>query len=162
MSERYAANIVIGGNLPRNQLPELLKAVREAAVSIEWSEPPLDPQSEQDLLSAIEEGQLWLCDDQTRYGEFPELETTCRKLRLSYTLWSEGYCGHDASVVEWRPGMRKALVRIGSNSNNATFVPTEEVCKALRQLESNHIGRARKILRALCPNIPKLPPFKIV
>ena len=57
MSERYAANIVIGGSLPKIRLPELLEVVQETDVSIEWGDAPLNPQSEQDLLSAIDEGQ---------------------------------------------------------------------------------------------------------
>ena len=162
MSERYAANIVIGGSLPKIRLPELLRAVQEAAVSIEWGDAPLNPQSEQDLLSAIDEGQLWLCDDQTRNGDFPELETACRELGLSYTRQSEGYCGYDAEVADWRFGMTEPLVRTGSNAGQQTYVPEEEVRKALKHLESNHIGRARKLLRKLCPDIPDLPPFQII
>ena len=162
MSERYAASIKIGGEIRRSRLPELLEAIRAASVSHEWGEPPFDPKSAEDLITAVRDGHLFLCDDQTRYGEFPELEATCRKLRLPYTRWSEGYCAYDAEVVEWLPGLKRPLARTGSNSNNATFVPTKEVCKALKQLESNHTGRAREILRTLCPDIPQLPRFKIV
>ena len=161
MSERYAANIVIGGSLPKIRLPELLEVVQETDVSIEWGDAPLNPQSEQELLTALDEGQLWFCDDQALNGEFPELETACRELGLSYTRQSEGHC-QDAEVVDWRPDMEEPLVRVGSNAGDATFVPTEEVRKALTHLESNHIGRARELLRKLCPDIPELPPFKIV
>lgn len=162
MSERYVARIQIGGEIRRSRLPDLLEAIRTAPVSHEWGDACFEPKSAEDLVNAIRDSHLFLCDDQTRYGEFPELEAACRKLRLSYARWSEGYCAYDAEVVEWRPGMKKPLVRVGSNSNNATFVPTDEVRRALRQLESNHIGRAREILRTLCPDIPPLPSFKIV
>jgi hypothetical protein len=162
MSERYAASIKIGGEIRRSRLPELLEAIRTASVSHEWGDACFEPTSTEDLVKAIRDGHLFLCDDETLYGEFPELEAACRKLRLPYTRWSEGYCEYDAEIVEWRRGMKKPLIRVGSNSNNATFVSTEEVRKALQQLESNHIGRARRTLRALCPDIPKLPPFKIV
>lgn len=63
MSERYSATIIIGGSLSKKRLPKLLKAVQIATVSPEWGEPPLNPQSEQELLSALDEGQLWFCDD---------------------------------------------------------------------------------------------------
>ena len=116
---------------------------------------------EQELLTALDEGQLWFCDDQALNGEFPELETACRELGLSYTRQSEGHC-QDAEVVDWRPDMEEPLVRTGSNAGDGTFVLTEEVRKALTHLESNHIGRARELLRTLCPDIPELPPFKIV
>ena len=161
MSDRFAVSFTIGGRLKRSLLPELLEVVQETAVSIEWGDAPLNPQSEQELLTALDEGQLWFCDDQALNGEFPELETACRELGLSYTRQSEGHC-QDAEVVDWRPDMEEPLVRVGSNAGDATFVPTEEVRKALTHLESNHIGRARELLRKLCPDIDDLPPFKIV
>jgi hypothetical protein len=162
MSERYAASIKIGGEIRRSRLPVLLEAIRTASVSHEWGDACFEPTSAEDLVSAIRDGHLFLCDDQTRYGEFPELEAACRKLRLPYTRWSEGYCECNAEIVDWRRGMKKPLILTGSNSGDATFVPTDEVRKALRQLESNHIGRARELLRRLCADVPVPPAFKIV
>lgn len=161
MSDRYPANIIIGGSLPRSRLPELLKAVQKSTVSITWGDPPLNPKTSQHLLSAMDDGRLWLCDDERRNGEFPELEKACRKLSLSYTRQSEGCCGHDAETVDWRPGMVEPAVRVGSNSGDNLCVPEEEVRKALTHLEAGHIGRARELLRTLCPDIPELPPFTI-
>lgn len=162
MSERYAANIKIGGQISKRRVPRLLKTICAASISHDWGEPPFEPQSAEELSTAIRDGHLFLCDDQTRYGEFPELEAACRKLSLSYTRWCEGYCEYDAELVDWRPGMPEPLCRIGSNSSNAIFIPADEVRKALKHLESNHIGRARELLRKLCPDIPDLPPFTVV
>ncbi len=162
MSERYAASIKIGGPVAGHDLAVLMKAITQASVCHSWGEPPFEPKSAEEVVSAIRDGHLFLCDDQSRYGEFPELETTCRELGLSYTRWCEGYCEYDAEVVDWRPGMNEPACRTGSNSGDATFVPADEVRKALKHLESNHIGRARELLRKLCPDIPDLPPFRIV
>ena len=162
MSERYAASIKSGGEIAHNNLATLLDAITKASICHEWGEPPFEPKSAQDLAAAIRDGHLFLCDDQTRYGEFPELETACRELDLSYTRWCEGYCEYDAEVVDWRPGMNEPACRTGSNSGDATFAPADEVRKALKHLESNHIRRARELLRKLCPDIPTLPPFTIV
>ncbi len=162
MSERYAANITIGGQIKRSDLAVLLEAISKASVCHEWGDPPFEPKSAEELAAAVREDHLFLCDDQTHYGEFPELETTCRELGLSFTRWCEGYCEYDAEVVDWRPGMTEPLCRTGSNSGDATFVPADEVRKALKHLESNHIGRARELLRKLCPDIPDLPPLTIV
>jgi hypothetical protein len=127
MSERYAAYISIGGQVEQSRLPKLLEAISKASVSLDWSERQFEPQSVEDLLTAVRDGSLWLCDDQSRYGTFPELEATCRKLGLSYSRWCEGYCQYDAEVVDWEPGMRKPLVRVGSNAGDETYVPTESV-----------------------------------
>lgn len=162
MSERYAASIRIGGEIKNTDLPALLDAITKACVCHSWGETPFEPKSGEDLMAVVRDGHLFLCDDQTRYGEFPELETACRELGLSYSRWCEGYCEYDAEVVDWRPGMSEPLCRNGSNSGDTTFVPADEVRKALAHLQSNHIGRARELLRKLCPDIPELPPFMIV
>lgn len=162
MSERYAANIKIGGKIMRKNLAPLLDAITKTCASNEWGEPPFAPKSAKDLRDAIRDGHLFLCDDQTRAGEFPELETACRELGLSFNRWSEGYCECDSEVVDWRPGMTEPLVRTGSNAGHDTYVPEDEVRKALKHLESSHIGRARELLRKLCPDIDELPPFKII
>jgi hypothetical protein len=162
MSERYAAYISIGGDLPQSRVSELLEAIRNASISHEWGDTPFAPQSAGDLSKAVHKGRLWLCDDQSRYGTFPELEAACRKLGLSYTRWAEGYCQYDAELVDWRPGMRKPLVRVSSNASEATYVPTKSVMKALRHLEAGRVGKAKALLRRLCPTVPKLPPLMIV
>ena len=162
MSERYAASIRIGGEIKQPDLARLLDAITKASVFCHWGEPPFEPKSAEELAVAVRDGHLFLCDEQTRDGEFPELETACRELGLSYTRWSEGFCSYDAEVVEWRPCMNEPAAFVGSNAGDATFVPADEVRKALKHLESNHIGRARELLRKLCPDIPKLPPFTIV
>ena len=85
MSERYAASIKIGGEIRHSRLGKLLAAIRAASISQQWGEPPFEPKSAEDLATAVRDGHLFLCDDQTRYGEFPELETACRELGLPYT-----------------------------------------------------------------------------
>jgi hypothetical protein len=116
----------------------------------------------EELLESLRDNRLWLCDDQASYGEFPELESACQNLSLSYTRHSEGKYEYDAEVIEWRPGMTEPLVRVGSNHDEGAYVPVKEVEKALKHLEANRIGKAKKLLLALCPKIPKLPPFEIV
>lgn len=162
MSERYAASIKIGGEIRQGDLAALLDAITKASICHDWGEPPFEPKSAEDLATAIRDGHLFLCDDQTRYGEFPELETTCRKLGLAYTRWCEGYCEYDAEVIDWRPSMKEPVVRVGSNSSATTYVPTKEVKKALKHLEAGRGGRAKRLLLTLCRRIPKLPVFRIV
>jgi hypothetical protein len=162
MSERYAAYIKIGGQIRQSCVPKLLEAIRNAAVAHEWGDRPFEPKSAEDLSVAIRDGRLWLCDDQSRYGTFPELEAACRRLHLSYTRWCEGYCEYDAEIVDWRPRIRKPFVRIGSNAGDETYLPATDVTKALRHLEAGGVGKAKALLRSLCPDVPELPPFKIV
>ena len=162
MSDRIAANITIGGALSRSRLPELLKAITEAEVATSWGDAFFQPQSEEQLLAVLINGRLWLCDDESRDGGFPDLEDACCKLGLSFTRLCESRYEYDAEVVDFRPGMKKPLFRVGSNVRNVTYVPETQVRKVLAHLEAGRVGKAKSLLRSLCPDVPKLPPFKIV
>ena len=162
MSDRIAAHIAIGGALSRSKLPALLKAIAKAEVATSWGDTFFQPQSEEQLLAVLMNRRLWLCDDESRDGCFPDLEDACRKLGLSYTRLCESRYQCDAEVVDWRPGMRKPLVRVGSNVRNVTYVPEVQVRKVLVHLQAGRVGKAKSLLRSLCPEVPKLPPCKIV
>ena len=97
MSERYCAWIRIGGRIERSKTEPLLAEVHSSSVSLDWGEPPFEPASAEDLLDAKKDDTLQLCDDQARYGEFPELEEVCRDLELAHTRFCEAWCGYVAS-----------------------------------------------------------------
>ena len=162
MSDRIAAHITIGGELPGAMLPQLLKAIAEAEVATDWGDAFFAPQDEDELLFGLQKDRLWLCDDESRDGAFLDLEDACRKLGLSYTRCCESRYEHDAEAVDWRPGMCKPLTRAGSVIPHVTYVPQTQVRKALAHLEAGRIGKATSLLRSLCPAVPALPPFKIV
>ena len=90
MSARYTTWIRIGGTLERSKVDPLLNAITKAYVSLEWGDAPFAPDSADELAKACEGPWLWLCDQEAKYGEFPELEETCRHLGLPYTRFSEG------------------------------------------------------------------------
>ena len=163
MSSRFCASIRIGGQIKRSKVEPLLKAIREAAVSLEWGDAAFLPQSADELAEARGEAWLQLYDEQANYGEFPELEAACRKLGLAYCRHSEASFDGDAELADWRPGMKKVLIRHGSNINSHdSYVPIEAVRKALGLLEAGQSDKALHALRQLCPDIPGLPPFEIV
>lgn len=162
MSERYGACIRIGGEIRHRRLVKLLKAIQLESVSHEWGEPPFEPKRAEELATAVRGDHLFMCDDQASSGEFAELESACRRLGLAYTRWCDGGRTYDAEVVDWRPGMRVPVVRVGSNYPDTIYVDAEEVRNALKHLEAGRAGKAKAMLRALCPHVAALPPFDIV
>ena len=163
MSDRFCGCITIGGRLKRAQVDPLLQALASVGASLEWGESMFEPADTDELLLALEDRRLWLCGDQARYGEFPELEEACRELGLAYSRHSEGKYEYDPEIVEWRPGMAEPLVRHGSNNDNeAVYVPLRQVKEALDCLEAGSLAQGIKLLRALCPEIPELPQFEII
>ena len=163
MSSRYAAWIRIGGTVEHAKAEPLLKAVRDACVKRDWLADPFQPSTIDELLDAREDDELWLCDEEAKYGEFEAMEGACRELGLSYCRHTEAWCGEDAVLIDWRPGMQEPLVRRGSNDNSDTaLVPEEPVGKALAALEAGDAPEAIRILKDLCSHVPDLPPFDIV
>lgn len=162
MSERFATWMQIGGKVPRAKVKQLLRAITEAGVSLEWGDAAFTPRSAEDLLAALKDGYLWLCDDEASWGQFPELEQACRKLRLPYTCCCDGGCAYDAERVDWRPGIKEPLSRRSSTEHSGEiFVLAGEVKAALVMLEAGDVLKTVAKLRSLSPDIPELPPFEI-
>ena len=163
MSSRYAAWIRIGGTVEHAKAEPLLKAVRDACVKRDWLADPFQPSTIDELLDAREDDELWLCDEEAKYGEFEAMEGACRELGLSYCRHTEAWCGEDAVLIDWRPGMQEPVERVSSNDNSDTaLVPEEPVGKALAALEADDAPEAIRILKDLCSHVPDLPPFEVV
>jgi len=163
MSERYCAWIRIGGRIERAKVEPLLEEIRRNGVKLDWCQPPFEPAGPDELLAARSDGWLWLCDEEARYGEFTELEELCRKLGLSYRRHSEAWCGEDAVLVDWRPGMKEPLVQRSSTEHtDAVLVLEEEVRRALTALETGKTKEAIHQLKKLCSDLPELPLFELV
>lgn len=163
MSERMSAWILIGGALPRKMTEPLCNAISTSCVSQEWGDATFEPKTPEDLLAARKDERIWLCDNEAAWGEFPDLEQTCRKLDLAYTRCSDGSSIYDAERVDWRHGMNKPVSRICSNQSGTKILIAEEsVRNALEALEAGTVPKAKRILRALCRSISTVPPFEIV
>jgi hypothetical protein len=163
MSARYSAWILIGGSLDRSRAEQLLSAIRKDYARLDWGEPPFEPSSADELLAARCDEQLRLCDEEARYGEFDAIESACRALGLSYRRHTEAWCGEDAVLVDWRPGMAEPLVRTASNEGgDEALVSEERVRKALALLDAGQIAEGSTALRKLCSAVPEVPPFELV
>jgi hypothetical protein len=163
MSERMSGWIQIGGTLPRSHAEQLCSAISTDRVSLEWGDATFEPKSPEELMAARKDGRLWLCDNEASWGEFPDLEQTCRDLGLAYTRCSDGASMYDAERVDWRPEMKAPLSRICSNESGEKILVAEEPARnALAALEAGNAPTAKRILQSLCHNIPPVPPFEIV
>ncbi len=152
MSERMSGWIQIGGTLPRSHAEQLCTAISTDRVSLEWGDATFEPKSPEELMAARKDGRLWLCDNEASWGEFPDLEQTCR----------DGASMYDAERVDWRPEMKAPLSRICSNeSGNKILIAEEPARNALAALEAGNAPTAKRILQSLCHTIPPVPPFEI-
>lgn len=163
MSERFSTWIRIGGRVNRSRLEPLLKAIRDAGVRTDWGDAWFEPKTAEELLEVVQENYLFLCDDEARYGEFPEIEKVCRRLKLGYRRHCDGGCVYDAELVDWRPGMKEPLAQRASTEHEGeALLLASEVKIALDLLEADKVKQAIDKLKKLCLVVSDLPPFDIV
>jgi len=162
MSERFSTFIRIGGRLKRSRVEPLLKAIREAGVRSDWGDAWFEPKTAKELLEAVQEKHLFLCDDEARYGEFPELEKLCRRLKLGYRRHCDGGGVYDSELVDWRPGMNEPVAQRASTEHEGeALLLASEVRTALQLLGANKVKPAIDKLKKLCVVVSDLPPFEI-
>ena len=94
MADRMAAEIWIGGKLPRSLLDEFpIDDLR-----VDWDENPVDRTSEETLLAGREDDHLHFCDCEAAYGEFQELEGWLREHNIPFQRQSSGKYEYDPCV----------------------------------------------------------------
>jgi hypothetical protein len=174
MSDRMAAEIWIGGNLPRS----LLEEFPISGLWLDWDNTSFDDSSEEGVLNARDEdGLLHFADCEAAWGEFGELEGWLRDHGIPFRRHSSGKYEHDPCLVEFRPDLpgkpdRDTL----TTQDGAPVICQAEIAKAMRsmaRLVKDRKRPAKKRLQAweriysrlsrLVPSkLSPLPPFAIV
>lgn len=107
MSDRFAAQITIGGCISRALVPALCAALRKQRATLDWGETPFLPQTVDDLRAArrVVDGEevLQLCDAETRHGRFDDLEPFLVKRRVPFDRRTEGFLDRSPQLVAYRP-----------------------------------------------------------
>lgn len=182
MSDYMAAEIHIGGKVPRSVAQALCQVLNESGASLEWGDRPFHPQSTDDLLSARwgDTGGpllLRLYDDQARWGEFDTLERFLREHDIPYCRWSDGKYECDPEVQAFHPDC--GLVSWLTNHERHPMVLVSQLTPIVDQLTKlledmkqgeaeavevlTQIETARDSLRdELPPTVPPLETLEIV
>jgi hypothetical protein len=110
MADHMAAEIHIGGKVPRSVAQALCKVVTDTQASLEWGGAACDISTPEDLLSSRsvdgdEPNVLKLYDDEARWGEFETLEAFLQEHGIPYCRWSDGRYEYDAEAVAFNPNL---------------------------------------------------------
>jgi len=174
MADRMAAEIWIGGKLPRTLLDEF----PISDLRVDFDENPFDATTEEGILSARDEaGLLHFADCEAAWGEFQELEGWLREHNIPFQRHSSGKYEHDPCLVEFRPDLPGTPDRYTlTNQDGAPVVRNDEIEKAMKSMErlANDRKRSaekrllaweriyRRLSRSMPPKLPPLPPIEIV
>ncbi len=174
MADRMAAEIWIGGKLPRRLLDEF----PISDLRLDWDETPFDSTSERGILSVRDEsGLLHFADCEIAWGEFQELEGWLREHDIPFQRQSSGKYEYDPCFVEFRPDLPGKPDRYTLTTEaGAPVIGREEIEKAMRGMaklvddkkrSTEKRLRAweriyRRLSRSVPPKLPPLPAFEIV
>jgi len=176
MADRMAAEIWIGGKLPRSLLDEF----PISDLTLDWDAQPIDATSEESILSARDENQLLhFADTEAAWGEFAELEGWLREHNIPFQRQSSGKYEYDPCFVEFRsdlPGKQNRDRYTLTTEDGAPMVSRSEIEKAMQNMAKVVADKKRpaakrlqaweriyrKLVRTIPPTLPPLPPFEIV
>lgn len=163
MSDRYAAQITIGGEIQQKDLTGLFKAITDEGISTEWDGDPFEPQHEKEILCVLnKDGHLRLCDTQASDGRFPDLEQWLIAHCIPFTRASEAKYENDAVVVDYRPTLKQLISRAANNQGD-TLISYEGALNALILLKKKETEKATRCLEHLLrPIVEPLPPLKLL
>jgi len=104
--DQYPGEIEIGGILDRLFLPEFLTTLQGASVCLGWNSDLFAPESEQQLLQALDRSHhLHFYNSLALEGEFDLLETWLVQHQLPFRRTSKGSTLYQAERVEFRRGL---------------------------------------------------------
>jgi len=176
MSERFAAEVRIGGNVPAGLLDRFLGELNSAGVRVGgYDGDPLDAHNAAELRQALDEdGHLVLADAEASYGQFEELEAFCVQHGILFDRHSDAHFEYDSENVYLRVGMETPMsVYSNSQSEDLTDVgklrPVARELARLAQAALTHdelraavVKASGDLAAALPPEVEPLPPLQIV
>jgi hypothetical protein len=175
MADRMAAEIWIGGKLPRSLLTEF----PISDLSLDWDNTRLASFGEADILAARDDdGLLHFADVEAAWGQFEELEGWLREHNLPFRRQAQGKYEYTPELVEFRPdlkGKRNRDVYAITSPEGAPMVfasDVEQITTRMSKLAGDRKRSASKCLKAwdkllqklilvLPPKLPPLPTFEI-
>lgn len=160
MSDRYPAEIHIGGPIPRTLLDELVKEIVATGASLDdYGGRIVTNESVQEV---FQKGQIVkLCDDQARYGSFEELEDFLVRRGIHFNLHCDAFCEYDADNVYYRGG--KKVLSLPASQKGNILIRFEDIMNIL----NNHNLDDHRKLEALTklvvpPETKPLEPIRFV
>ncbi len=171
MADRMAAEIWIGGKLPRSLLDEF----PISDLRLDWDETPFDSTSEQGILSTRDEsGLLHFADCEAAWGEFQELEGWLREHNIPFKRHSSGKVRIPAGTRGVPAGPGRGNPNHDHGQRRAAGLPRVRwfPCESMAKLQRSKRPLdaqvrawkelADKLVKLVPPTLPPLPPFEIV
>lgn len=147
MTDRFPAEIHIGGPTPRHLAMQLIEVIVAEGVSLdEYGGPIADAESTRFRLH--EGAILSLFDTEAAGGQFAELEAFLARHNIHFDRHCDAYHQDDAEQVRYRGG---EPVIFPSNHAGELLVRAEDIRRILDQTSANDHEKLSIIQQLVCP-----------
>ncbi len=151
MGMHFLGEITIGGPIPKEHLPELLKLLDHAGVLPDGN----------DLRKYLDKGHLFFHDAEASYGCFRTLEDFLQAHDIEFDRWSDGTYEYAPEMVTFRKGSEPRTWP--TDRDGQRVVRASEVEKLLRQRGIKEARRKfRKLLGPVVPPLKKIGPEELL
>ena len=182
MTDRSAAEIHIGGKIPRSVAQTLCTVITKSGASLEWGGGWCRMNTPDELLLArsADTGGLLvlkLYDDQARGGEFQALEKFLQEHGIPYCRWTEGNSDYDAEAVAFHPQSGQLSWLTDRNQYPIVLASqlapiADALTKLLAEIHGSEVPSAKlrrklqrirgKLQKCLPPIVPALESFELI
>lgn len=126
MSDRFPAEITIGGDIPRRLLNELAGMIASEGVSLDWQYVLDQPAVREAIEAAAAKGEtVRFTDDEACYGQFEELESWLTRHGIDFDRHGDARYEYDGENAYGRG--RKRPVIMNADQSGDPQVSIEEV-----------------------------------
>ena len=167
MSETFPTEIWLGCAVRRERVPALIRAINAAELQDEWGSPIVEIETEAELLEyRNEEGLLWFCHIEQRWGTFEDLEAFLVEQKIAFDRRHEPVYEYSGELVQYRPDFDSPLVTEANSGGNAVVqvIELKEIRDTLTKCQTmDDVAATIERLSALCSSedVPPLEPFRV-
>jgi hypothetical protein len=124
MSDHFPALIEIGGPIPRDVVPELLKRVKAEGLRWNWCDDALQASTPEELLAELKQHDsevLSVGDDEAAGGQFEDLERFLVQHGIAFDRQCNAKYEYDGLLVQFRPGMDEPAENLATQDGDPTL-----------------------------------------
>jgi len=155
MSDRFATEVEIGGDIPRSLIPSLAVAIESAGLGLEWG----DSSSSEELRKAIMDcnGTATLHVNATELagGDTETLDEFCVSHGIAFTKRVDGKYEYNGEIHWWHPGLDGVQSWSDTDKEGKLVMLRREALEEALQKGST-LQQVIKHLKAVAPQVPNI------
>jgi hypothetical protein len=155
MSERFATNVEIGGDIPRSLIASLAEAIESAGLGLEWGDTSSTKDLRKALLGCDGKSTLHVKATELAGGDIDPLDKYCVSHGIAFTKRVDGKCEYNGVIHWWHPGLSGIQEWHDTDKQaNLVMLQRETLEEALQKGKT--LEQVTQRLREIAPQVPNI------